>query len=139
MATFRTKRAYAPVEPDDGARVLVDRLWPRGLSKERAHLTDWVKGAAPSPGLRTWYGHLPERHEEFTRRYREELRSGPALDAARELVRLAREQGSITLVYAARDDRCNHAAVLAEVLGEMASTTVTGPDVPGQHQQINTT
>lgn len=139
MATFRIKRAYAPTAPDDGARILVDRLWPRGISKERAHLTDWVQGAAPSPELRTWYGHLPERHDEFTRRYRHELESGPAHEGARELIRLAREYGGITLVYAARDDRCNHAAVLAEVLREMDDNGLTGPDVPGRAQQINTT
>ena len=111
----RLKRAYDPAEPGDGYRVLVDRLWPRGVSKERARLDEWARELAPSAELRTWFGHDPERFAEFERRYRAELAAhGEKLD---ELRRLARK-GTLTLVYAARDEKHNDAVVLAELLRE---------------------
>ena len=107
------KRAYEPPSPDDGYRVLIDRLWPRGVSRSRAHLDAWAKELAPSAGLRQWFGHDPERFEEFRRRYIEELRDKrPRLAALR---RRARE-GKLTLVYSAHDSEHNDAVVLAEVL-----------------------
>lgn len=109
----RLKRAYDGAQPSDGHRVLIDRLWPRGVSRERARLDEWDKGLAPSADLRQWFGHRPERFEEFRRRYVEELRGQrPALSALR---RRARE-GTLTLVYAAGDTEHNDAVVLAEVL-----------------------
>ncbi len=111
----RLKRAYDPAEPGDGYRVLVDRLWPRGISKERARLDEWARELAPSADLRTWFGHDPERFAEFERRYRTELAAhGEKVD---ELRRRARE-GTLTLVYAARDAEHNDAVVLAELLRE---------------------
>ncbi|MBS0394248.1 MAG: DUF488 family protein [Proteobacteria bacterium] len=110
---LRLKRAYEAPDPGDGARVLVDRLWPRGLRKADARLTAWMKDAAPTPALRQWFGHDPARWVEFRRRYRAELRlKAPVLAALRALVR----PGPLTLVYAARDPQYNHARVLREVL-----------------------
>jgi uncharacterized protein YeaO (DUF488 family) len=110
---IRVKRAYEPAARTDGHRVLIDRLWPRGVSRRRAKLDGWEKGLAPSPELRQWFGHDPRRFEEFRRRYFEEL-SGkrPQLTALR---RRARE-GTLTLVYSARDTEHNDAVVLAEAL-----------------------
>jgi uncharacterized protein YeaO (DUF488 family) len=109
----RLKRAYEPAGPADGYRVLIDRLWPRGVSRARAKLDAWEQELAPSTELRRWFGHDPERFGEFRRRYIEELRGErPRLAALR---RRARE-GTLTLVYSARDADHNDAVVLAEVL-----------------------
>jgi uncharacterized protein YeaO (DUF488 family) len=109
----RVKRAYDPAAPADGFRVLVDRLWPRGVSHERAGLDSWEKDLAPSAELRQWFAHDPARFTEFRRRYVEELRSQrPRLS---ELRRRAR-QGRLTLVFSARDAEHNDAVVLLEVL-----------------------
>lgn len=111
--SIRLKRAYDTPAPEDGARVLVERLWPRGLSKERAAVDFWVKEAAPSPGLRRWYGHDPRKWPEFRRRYREELRERASeLEQLRELAR----RGPVTFVYGARDTEHNSAVVLREVV-----------------------
>jgi uncharacterized protein YeaO (DUF488 family) len=110
---IRLKRAYEPARPEDGYRVLVDRLWPRGVSRARAQLDAWEKELPPSAELRQWFGHDPARFEEFRRRYVEELRANrPRLAALR---RRARE-GTLTLVYSAHDREHNDAVVLAEVL-----------------------
>ena len=107
------KRAYEAAKPEDGQRILVDRLWPRGVTKAQAKLDDWLKDIAPSAGLRKWFGHDPARWDEFRRRYREELKQhGPLL---RELRRQARK-GPITLVYAAKDEAHNEAVVLRNVI-----------------------
>jgi uncharacterized protein YeaO (DUF488 family) len=107
------KRAYEPPSPDDGYRVLIDRLWPRGVSRGRAQLDAWAKELSPSADLRQWFGHDPQRFDEFRRRYIEELRDKrPRLAALR---RRARE-GTLTLVYSAHDRDHNDAVVLAEVL-----------------------
>lgn len=111
--TARIKRVYDAAVPGDGARVLVDRLWPRGVSKERAALDDWAKDVAPSTELRTWFGHDPERFDEFARRYRKELDGNPGVEALRAL---AGTPGGLTLLYAARDERHNEAVVLRGVL-----------------------
>jgi len=108
----RIKRIYEPRTPDDGARILVDRLWPRGISKARAGLDLWLKDVAPSAGLREWFGHSPDRWTEFQHRYREELRDSAALDQLREMSRTRR----VTLLYAARDEEHNEAAALAGFL-----------------------
>jgi len=108
----RIKRIYEPNAPDDGVRVLVDRLWPRGISKGRAALDLWLKDVAPSTALREWFGHRPERWTEFQRRYREELRDSAAVEQLREMSRTQR----VTLLYAARDEEHNEAAALVDVL-----------------------
>jgi uncharacterized protein YeaO (DUF488 family) len=110
---IRMKRAYEPADDSDGYRVLIDRLWPRGVSRERAELDEWIKELAPSGELRQWFGHDPARFDEFRRRYADELRSQrPLLTALRRRARL----GTLTLVYSARDTEHNDAVVLAEVL-----------------------
>jgi uncharacterized protein YeaO (DUF488 family) len=109
----RLKRAYEPPAPSDGYRVLIDRLWPRGVSRNQASLDGWERELSPSAELRQWFGHEPTRFEEFRRRYIEELRQQRPL--LTELRRRARE-GTLTLVYAARDSEHNDAVVLAAVL-----------------------
>ena len=109
----RLKRVYDSPSADDGYRVLVDRLWPRGISRGRAHLDAWEKDLAPSEDLRTWFAHEPSRFDEFRRRYVEELRQHRATIA--DLRRHARE-GVLTLVYGAKDTEHNDAVVLADVI-----------------------
>jgi uncharacterized protein YeaO (DUF488 family) len=110
---IRLKRAYEPAAASDGYRVLIDRLWPRGVSRNKAQLDEWERELSPSAELRQWFGHEPSRFEEFRRRYIEELRQQrPRLT---ELRRRARD-GTLTLVYAARDSEHNDAVVLAGVL-----------------------
>lgn len=111
------KRAYEPPAKADGARVLVDRLWPRGVSKAKAHIDLWLKDLAPSTELRKWFGHDPEKWSGFQEKYRAELKGNPALSELRALAR----QGDVTLVYAARDELHNDAVVLKQVLGRAAS------------------
>jgi uncharacterized protein YeaO (DUF488 family) len=111
------KRAYAPAEREDGYRVLVDRLWPRGVAKKDLPLDEWNKDVAPSPELRRWFGHDPERWEEFRRRYLEELKQGAD---ARELLNSV-PGARLTLVYAARDPEHNHALVLQEYLQRLVA------------------
>jgi uncharacterized protein YeaO (DUF488 family) len=106
------KRAYAAAAAADGVRVLVDRLWPRGVRKTGAKLTFWMKDIAPSVKLRVWFGHKPERFKEFARRYKKELNGNPRVA---DLRRLARAR-TLTLVYGARDPEVNHAVVLQSVL-----------------------
>lgn len=113
MGELRITRVYDPPGPEDGYRVLVDRLWPRGVSHTRAAVDGWLKDVAPSPELRTWWDHDPARLSEFTRRYGAELDDNPAVGELRELLR---EHPRVTLVYAARDPSANHAAVLRDYL-----------------------
>jgi uncharacterized protein YeaO (DUF488 family) len=110
---IRVKRAYEPAAPSDGYRVLIDRLWPRGVSRERARLDEWDQELPPSKRLREWFRHEPDRFKEFRRRYIEELRGQRS--RLTELRRRART-GTLTLVYAARDTEHNDAVVLAQVL-----------------------
>lgn len=119
---LKMKRVYEPAAEDDGYRVLVDRLWPRGMTKERAHLGAWVKQLAPSPELRTWFGHKPERYEEFSVRYRVELDSNDAVAVFTEECAKRLEQGPVTLVYAAREGLPNHVTVLKSWLEERLTT-----------------
>jgi uncharacterized protein YeaO (DUF488 family) len=110
---IRLKRAYEPATSSDGYRVLIDRLWPRGVSRKQARLNAWERELAPSAELRQWFGHQPNRFEEFRRRYIEELRQQRS--RLTELRRRARD-GTLTLVYAAHDSEHNDAVVLAAVL-----------------------
>ncbi len=109
------KRVYDEPEPGDGTRVLVDRLWPRGLSKERAHVDIWLKEIAPSSELRRWFGHAPEKFLEFRRRYEAELASEAGQAALTKLRGLA-NQGPVTLVFAAHDTEHANAVVLRDLL-----------------------
>ncbi len=110
---IRLKRAYESPEPEDGHRILVERLWPRGVTKEEAALDAWVKDVAPSAELRKWYAHDPEKWPEFQRRYRTELEANPeAVDAVRHAI----GRGPATFVYAARDEERNSARLLKEYL-----------------------
>ena len=109
----RLKRAYEPAAGEDGYSVLVERLWPRGVSRERARLDEWAKEISPSPELRRWYGHEPARFEEFRRRYLTELAGH---EQKLDNLRRRAESGPLTLVYAARDEERNSAAVLADAL-----------------------
>lgn len=115
MHAFALKRVYDPPEPEDGARVLVDRLWPRGLTKEKAAVDLWAKDVAPTHELRRWFGHQPERWEAFEARYREELESPEAQEQIATLRAMARK-GRVTLLYAAHDEAMNNAVVLRNVL-----------------------
>lgn len=110
---IRLKRAYEPPEETDGLRILVDRLWPRGISKERLQLDGWEKVLTPSSSLRQWFAHEPDKWEEFRRFYLEELDS--QREAASALLSRA-GKSRVTLVYAARDEQHNHALVLKEFL-----------------------
>jgi uncharacterized protein YeaO (DUF488 family) len=112
-ANIKLKRSYEPAALDDGRRILVDRLWPRGITKANAQLDQWVKDLAPSSELRRWFAHDPSRWEEFRRRYAEEVRlHSELLEALRALAR----EGPITLVFSARDEVQNNAVVLRDFL-----------------------
>ena len=111
---IRVKQVYEKPEAADGCRVLVDRLWPRRLARSSAHLDHWMKDVVPSNGLRKWFAHDPVKWSEFQKRYRAELAKSAEQLAA--LKRLARECGTLTLLYGARDEAHNQAVVLAAVL-----------------------
>ncbi len=113
MPEIRVKRIYEPASPEDGRRILVDRLWPRGVSKERAHLDAWIRDVAPSTALRQWFGHDPSRWDEFVRRYQAELAANS--EGVQALVDAA-GSGPATLLYAARDEQHNEALVLQRLL-----------------------
>ena len=123
-SAIRIKRVYDPPAEDDGVRVLVDRLWPRGVRKEDAAVTLWLKDIAPSTELRKWFGHDPARWAEFGRRYRAELKHNE--EAVAHLVALS-ARGPVTLVYGAHDVEHNHALVLAGYLRALQK------DVHGRH------
>jgi uncharacterized protein YeaO (DUF488 family) len=111
----RTKRVYEAASPDDGYRVLVERLWPRGVSKEKAHLDGWAKAIAPSDELRRWYEHDPAKWEEFRRRYKEELSAPEPQRLLADLAERARN-GTVTLVYASKAGDISNAAALQQLL-----------------------
>jgi uncharacterized protein YeaO (DUF488 family) len=118
LTRIRSKRVYAAAEHDDGLRVLVDRLWPRGVSKRQVALAEWLPDVAPTPALRKWFAHDPRRFREFKRRYRAELRANTA--AVAPLAAFAKRR-RLTLLYAAKSERFNHAVVLAEFLRQGAA------------------
>jgi uncharacterized protein YeaO (DUF488 family) len=123
----RITRAYEPASEGDGFRVLVDRLWPRGVSKEKARLDTWMKEIAPSTVLRRWFGHDPARWDEFERRYRAELAEPERRHLVDELANRARH-GPVTLVYGARDTAHNEAVVLCAVVIAAHATAGKGSD-----------
>ncbi|NLE61139.1 MAG: DUF488 family protein [Planctomycetes bacterium] len=108
------KRVYDPPKRDDGCRLLVDRLWPRGVKKDAAHLDGWAKDVAPSDGLRQWFGHEPAKWEEFRRRYFAELDHKP--EAWRSIVDAEKRKKKVTLLFGARDSEHNNAVALKEYL-----------------------
>ncbi len=110
---IQCKRIYEPRNASDGYRILVDRVWPRGMSKRRAHLDLWLKDVAPSTTLRKWFGHIPERWTEFKHRYTSELKGSEAL---KELRQLCRSHKTVTLLYGAKDEAHNQAVALLGVL-----------------------
>ena len=114
----RIKRVYLPPDSADGQRVLVDRLWPRGLTKEKAAVAVWLKDVAPSTELRHWFHHEAARWEEFEARYVAELASNPAVDELRALI----DGGPVTLLYGAHDEKQNQAVVLMRYLSETSSS-----------------
>jgi uncharacterized protein YeaO (DUF488 family) len=116
------KRVYSPPSAGDGIRILVDRLWPRGLTKERARIKQWRKELAPTPALRKWFGHDPAKWTAFRARYRTELARPEHTETLKELARLSRKQ-TVTLVYGAADEEHNQARVLKEVLDELNATS----------------
>lgn len=114
-ADIRVRRVYDDVSPDDGARVLVDRVWPRGLRKDAARLDEWAKDVAPSTELRTWYRHDPAKFDEFRRRYTTEL-DGPSQQEALGRLRALAAKGPVTLLTATKEVNLSQAAVLAGLL-----------------------
>lgn len=110
---IRTARIYEDISPDDGQRVLIDRIWPRGIRKDDPRVGIWCKDVAPSKELREWYHHQPERFDEFATRYEAELSGSPALEELRKLTK----RGAVTLVTATRELDLSHAAALANLLG----------------------
>ena len=111
---FVAKRVYEAPAKDDGYRVLVDRLWPRGLTKAKAHVDQWLKEVAPSTELRQWFGHEPEKWPEFQKRYRAEMRKQPEALAA--LRKLEKEHKRITLLFGAKSEERNQAVALLKIL-----------------------
>ena len=108
------KRIYSPEESKDGYRVLIDRLWPRGIKKEKANIDNWLKEIGPSTPLRKWFGHDPARWESFKKKYQAELKDNEALS---ELRKIAQDHKKVTLLYGAKDEEHNHAVVLMKLLG----------------------
>ena len=111
---IKIKRIYEPPEKEDGFRVLVDRLWPRGVSKDKARVDLWLKEIAPSDQLRKWFSHDPEKWEDFKKRYREELEDKEKL--IQTIKKIEKERGVVTLLYSAKDEKHNNAVALNEVL-----------------------
>lgn len=116
---IRIKRAYEPAAKSDGYRVLVDRVWPRGISKDELQLDEWAKEIAPSTKLRQWFGHEPERWSEFQKRYRAELRDPHQKQRLRDVLASVKGSEAITLVYSAKDEEHNQAIVLCDVLRKL--------------------
>ena len=130
---LHSKRAYEPAAPEDGGRFRVDRVWPRGVRKEALVLAGWLKEVAPSDALRRWFGHEPERWEEFRCRYRDELK---AQQVAMRPLRDALKRGPVTLVYSAHDETHNQALVLREFLLTLLATSRKRPQcAPKPHER----
>ncbi len=115
---LKIKRVYEPREVSDGKRVLLDRLWPRGLSRETAGIDEWIKELSPSEGLRKWFGHEPDKWPEVRRRYIEELSTAAKQSLLKRIAEMA-SQGDVTIVYGARDTEHNNAVVLHELITQL--------------------
>ncbi len=125
---IRIKRVYIEPSPRDGMRILIDRVWPRGITKERAHIVEWRKELAPSTLLRKWFGHDPVKWTEFRKRYRTELKRSDQLDALKKLAQRS-SRGTVTLVYGAADEEHNQAVALKEWLDELSRAARGSHDV----------
>jgi len=112
---IKIKRIYDPVSEDDGKRILVDRLWPRGLKKGEAKIDEWLKEIAPSDGLRKWFSHDPSKWQEFKNRYKKELKNKSEIT---EKLRIEAKKGQVTLLFSAKDVEHNNAVVLKEVIAQ---------------------
>ena len=124
---IRIKRVYREPSSRDGGRILVDRVWPRGISKERARVVEWRKDLAPTTSLRKWFGHDPAKWTEFRRRYRTELTRSGMMEELRKLARRS-SKGTMTLVYGAADEEHNQAVVLKELIDELARPPSNAPE-----------
>lgn len=113
---LKTKRVYTEPSKDDGYRILTERLWPRGVSKERAALDQWMKSIAPSHELRKWFSHDPDKWEEFKQRYRKELFGS---DAVNEMLEIINEHETVTMIYASKDEKYNSTVLLREFLEDL--------------------
>lgn len=113
---LKTKRVYEEPSKDDGYRILTERLWPRGVSKERAALDQWMKSIAPSHDLRKWFDHDPDKWEEFKERYRKELFGSEAVN---EMLEIIKNNGKVTMVYASRDEEHNSTILLKDFLEDL--------------------
>jgi len=116
MATVQIKRIYDPVENTDGARILIDRLWPRGVKKESAKLDEWMKDISPSVTLRKWFDHDPAKWEKFKAKYAFELKQNKVVD---DLLNIIHQNKAVTLLYAAHDTQYNHAVVLLQFINTL--------------------
>jgi uncharacterized protein YeaO (DUF488 family) len=121
---LKIKRAYDEIETSDGKRILIDRLWPRGVSKDKAHIDEWYKDLGPSTELRKWFGHDPEKWSEFRKRYIEEL-SDPRKKALLEDITQAAGRNNITLIYSAKDTEHSDVKVLVEIIQKMTERVPT--------------
>ncbi len=120
MGILKIKRVYEEPAPDDGIRILVDRLWPRGVSKAKANIDYWLKTIAPSPELRVWFNHEPEKFKEFSKCYKKELSCNQAdIDYIKKLLK----NNNVTLIYAAKNPQINHAIVLKTYLDKLQNKT----------------
>jgi len=126
---IRIKRAYSPPDRADGLRILVDRVWPRGLKKIEARIDEWRWDLAPTAALRKWFHHDPKKWDEFQRRYRHELKARSKLDGLRDMAERAKRE-AITLLFAARDERHNNAVALKELLEELLKSSYLGRVFP---------
>lgn len=118
MANIKMKRVYEDPSPDDGYRILTERLWPRGVSKERANLDQWMKGVSPSHDLRKWFDHDHSKWEEFKDRYRKELFGSEAIQ---ELIEIIKTEETVTFVFASKDEEYNSTVVLKEFIEQLLS------------------
>ena len=118
---IKIKRIYDPVSKDDGKRILVDRLWPRGVKKEKAAIDEWLKDIAPSDELRKWFSHDPEKWQEFKKRYKKELSDSDKVDLVKKL-KVEAKKGTITFLFAAKDTEHDNAMVLKEVISKSPAT-----------------
>lgn len=116
---IKVKRIYADYEKSDGFRILVDRIWPRGIKKVDAHIDLWLKEIAPSTDLRKWFHHDPLKFEEFKKRYLAELQAEPNKNVVKKLLNLIEEKDSVTLLYGAKDPSHNQAIILASYLDDL--------------------
>ncbi|WP_207695400.1 hypothetical protein DOK67_0001754 [Enterococcus sp. DIV0212c] len=113
---LQIKRAYEKIDSSDGYRVLVDRLWPRGMSKEKEQLDLWLKKVAPSKELRQWFNHEPDKYPKFKEKYIAELESGETNEAFQQLLEIVKEHAAVTLIYSAKEEKYNNAVVLKELI-----------------------